>query len=385
MNLEHYSFNSDYSERNFKLFLRWAARQGASDVNVQSGDFIFLEINGRQIQATAETMKHGNLEQLIPNVWGNEVSSLVKSQEAADRAIDVTGEEYDLPRGVSIRFRCNICQARIAGIEIGYSISIRIVPAELPTFELLGIEEELIRDFFPGKGLILVCGPTGSGKTTLQAAAYHRIGTTMPHRKVITSEDPIEYVLGGKHWLGVQPAQSQIGRDFKSFDKANEAAMRRAPKIIGIGELRDRESMNAAITASSSGHLTYGTTHTDSVAETINRIIQEFPADLQPAIANKLLGVLKVIVVQRLLKTLDGKRVAIREYVIFDRELRNTLQEMDFQHWPLYLRKMLEDSKSTLADKAFDLNRKQIISDEEFIELEGAKEFDRRMNNAKDE
>ncbi|HCA3439665.1 TPA: Flp pilus assembly complex ATPase component TadA [Salmonella enterica subsp. salamae serovar 35:g,m,s,t:-] len=374
-----YAFNGDYTERNFKHFLKWSADQNASDITINSGDYIWLEIHGRQIKATHETMKHNNLEQLIPAVWGNEIISLVKSQEAADRAIEVMGEEFGLERGVSIRYRCNICQARIAGIEDGYSIVIRIIPAETRTLDDLGIEAELVKDFFPGRGLVLICGPTASGKTTLQAAIYERIGSQMPHRKVITAEDPVEIIHGGPHWKGVQPAQSQIGRHFRTFSDANEAAMRRSPKIIGIGELRDPESCNVAITASTSGHLVYGTCHTDSVPETINRIIQEFPTDIQPSVANKLLGVIRVIVIQRLLKSTDGKRIALREYLIFDRELRNTLQEMNFLAWPLFLRKKMEAEKSTLPDKAFELYKQGLIEAEEFIELEGAKEFERRV------
>jgi len=224
----------------------------------------------------------------------------------------------------------------------------------------------------------VVCGPTGSGKTTLQAAVYGYAGIKMPDRKVITYEDPIEFVLGGEHWLGPQPAQSQIGRDIEDFAAGLRNAMRRKPSIIGIGEARDLETVDAAIEAGLTGHLCYVTSHTDSVAETINRLIQVYPPAQQSAIASRLVGSLSVIVVQRLLKTVDGKRRAIREFVVFDRELRNHLQDHSFERWPKMLRERLESQGATLDDKAWALYREGLVDKDEFIELAGHKAYVQR-------
>lgn len=212
----------------------------------------------------------------------------------------------------------------------------------------------------------------------MQAGVYAHAGKAMPDRKVITYEDPIEFVLGGVHWSGPQPAQSQIGRDIKNFSEGLRNAMRRKPSIIGIGEARDLETIDAMVEAGLTGHLCYATVHTESVAETINRIIQVYPPAQQSAVASRIIGALRVIVVQRLLKTTDGKRAAIREYVIFDREWRNKLQGISYERWPLVIRQHLESAKATLDDKAWQLYTQNKITKEEYVELAGHKSFRER-------
>ena len=202
-----------------------------------------------------------------------------------------------------------------------------------------------------------------------------------PDRKVVTYEDPVEFVLGGEHWKGPQPSQSQIGRDIKNFALGLKNAMRRKPSIIGIGEARDLETMDAMIEAGLSGHLCYATVHTESVPETINRIIQVYPPAQQSAVASRLMGCLRVIVVQRLLKTTDGKRVAIREFVVFDRDLRNELQSESYEQWSLILRKKLEAANETLDDKAWSLYTEGRTDQAEFVELVGHKAFRKRSES----
>ena len=255
----------------------------------------------------------------------------------------------------------------------------RVIPSELPDITKMNVEPELFENLYPATGLVLVCGPTGSGKTTFQTGVYTYVGGNFPDRKVITYEDPIEFVLGGAHWNGPQPAQSQIGKDIENFALGLKNAMRRKPSIIGIGEVRDLETVDAIIEAALSGHLTYGTLHTESVAETINRIIQVYPPAQQSAIASRLLGTLRVVMVQRLLKTLDGKRVAIREYLIFDRDLKNHIQEYPFDRWGIEIRKILENKEQTLVDHAWRLLSQEVISKSEFIDFAGLKEYRRRM------
>ena len=204
----------------------------------------------------------------------------------------------------------------------------------------------------------------------------------MPDRKVITYEDPIEFVLGGPHWKGPQPHQAQIGRDIESFATGLRNAMRRKPSIIGIGEMRDLETIDAAIEAGLTGHLTYGTMHTESCAETINRAIQVYPPQQQSAVASRLLGCLRVIVVQRLLKTTDGKRVAVREFVVFDRDFKNELQSQPYDQWAPIIRARLESEKTTLDDKAWALYQEGRLDKSEFIELAGHKAFRIRSQEA---
>lgn len=375
---EPFDFRGDLDPDTFKRFIVYAAKCGVSDILIQGGDYIWVELHGRQRQASFQTVKQGQLSALISSVWGADVEGAIRSGKGADRPLELFGEELDIPRGKRLRCRCNFVQARVALLDAAYSITLRLIPTELPDINKMGIEPDLFQSFYPAKGLVVVCGPTGSGKTTLQAGVYAYAGVAMPDRKVITYEDPVEFVLGGSHWKGPQPAQSQIGRDIEDFPSGLRNAMRRKPSIIGIGEARDLETVDAAIEAGLTGHLCYVTSHTDSVAETINRLIQVYPPAQQSAIASRLVGSLCVIVVQRLLKTTDGRRKAIREYVIFDRELRNSLQDESYERWPKMLRERLEADGATLDDKAWALLRRGEIDKHEFIELAGHKAYAQR-------
>jgi len=376
--IQPFALRGDLSPDTFRHLLKYCADQGASDILVQGGDYIWIEVHGRQYKVTDTTIKQGQLSALLSSVWQAEVESNIRAGRGADRALEISGEQYGLSRGKYLRFRCNFVQARIARQDEAFAITLRLLPNELPNILKMGIEQDLFDALYPGMGLILVCGPTGSGKTTLLAGIYSYAGTQMPDRKVITYEDPIEIVLGGPHWLGPQPAQSQIGRDIENFALGLKNAMRRKPSIIGIGEARDLETVDAVVEAGLTGHLCYATVHTESVAETISRIIQVYPPEQQSSIASRLMGTLRAIIVQRLLKTTDGKRVAIREYLVFDRELRNQLQTEPYQKWGKAIRIILEKNKMTLDDKAWSLYCQGVIDKEEFIELAGMLAFNQR-------
>lgn len=372
---EPYDFRGDLNPHTFRCFLKYCAESGASDILVQGGDYIWIDIHGRQRQASTHTIKQGQLSALITAVWQSEVESNMRAGHGADRSLELSGEEYGIERGKFLRFRCNFIQARVARIDEAYAITMRIIPTELLDITKMGVEQDLHEALYPGMGLVLICGPTGSGKTTLQASIYAYAGKHMPDRKVITYEDPIEFVLGGTHWRGPQPAQSQIGRDIKDFAMGLRNAMRRKPSIIGIGEARDLETIDAMIEAGLTGHLCYATEHTESCAETINRTIQVYPPAQQSSVASRLMGCLRVIVVQRLVKTTDGRRQAIREYVIFDRDLRNELQAVSYEQWAPMIRARLEKNNATLDDKAWALYQVGRIDKNEFIELVGHKAF----------
>jgi defect-in-organelle-trafficking protein DotB len=376
---EPFQVDGELSGETFKAFLRHCTQRGASDILIQSGDYGWVEIHGRQIRATTGIIQQAHLPNLITSNWGADALMKVRGGHGADRSFQLSGVQDGLERGKSMRFRVNIVQARIARVDQGAALTMRTIPQELPDVREMGIEDELLEEFFPAKGLILVCGPTGSGKTTLQAGVYRMAGETMPDRKVITYEDPIEFVLGGQHWKGPQPAQSEIGRDMNSFADGLRNAMRRKPSIVGIGEIRDLETCDAAIEVGLTGHLCYGTMHTDSCAETINRAIQIYPPAQQASVASRLLGALRVMVVQRLLKTTDGKRVAVREFLIMDRNVRNDMRDIPYEKWSGYIQGTLESRQATLDDKAWRLLEAGRIDKQEFVELAGAKAYHDRL------
>lgn len=374
-----YNFAADYSKLNVQRFLKHCADYEASDILIQGGDKVWVEVHGRQLPASEHPIQQGQMSPIMGLLWGAEVEGNLRAGRDADRPLELAGEDIGLGRGEFLRFRCNFVQGRVARIDEAYIASLRVIGTGVPDIHAMALEPDLFDALYPAMGLVLICGPTGSGKTTLQAAIYAHSGRTMPDRKVITFEQPIEFILGGKHWHGPQPAQSEIGRDLPTFAAGLRNAMRRKPSAIGIGEIRDRETIDAAIEASLTGHATYGTGHVDSCPEAINRFIQMYPSAQQSAAANRLIGALRVILVQRLLKTVDGRRVAIREYVIFDRALRNELQREHYEKWAPMIRQMLEDKKQTLDDKAWALYKGGRIDAAEFIELAGRTEFEKRQ------
>lgn len=364
-----YDFQGDYSAPNLRRFLKHCHDHDASDILLQGGDYAWVEVHGRQRPATKHTLTQGNMPPIINALWPPGVEAAMRSGKGADRSLEIAGEEVGLPRGKTIRFRCNFIQARVAKLDEAFVSTLRVIGSEMPSIEAMGLDDELLDAYFPAQGVCLTCGPTGSGKTTLQTALYAYAGERMPDRKVITYEDPIEFVLGGPHWKGPQPAQSEIGRDIANFALGLKNAMRRKPSIIGIGEVRDLETADAMIETSMTGHTCYATLHTKSVAESINRVIQVYPPMQQSGAANRLLGSVELILVQRLLKTTDGKRAPIREYLIFDDEVRDWLQDQPYDRWAPMVRRRLAESGKTLLHQAWALHERGAIDADEFIAL----------------
>lgn len=302
---------------------------------------------------------------------------MVRGGNGVDRALQLYGDmnhRYGLARGERIRLRCNFIQGTAGRQDMTTALTLRIIPSAIPALDTLNIEPDLFEAFLPHKGLGLVCGETGSGKSTLLASIYRYCCDTYPDRKVVTYEDPIEYILGCREDL-LPPVQSQIGRDVSSYADGLKFALRRAPSLIGIGETRDLPTLSAAIACGQSGHLCLSTMHTHSPGETIPRALLQFPSEVREAAARDLLGVLQYIVVQRLLRTLDGRRQAVREYIIFDDDLRYTLADMDYRRWGHHLDDVLLLEKRRIADQAFTLYQAGRIDRAEMLTVVAPREL----------
>lgn len=244
----------------------------------------------------------------------------------------------------------------------------RVIPTAIPELEAMGIEPDLFEALLPHKGLGLVCGETGSGKSTLLAAIYRYCANLFPDRKITTAEDPVEYIIGRKG--DVLPAtQLELGRDVATFAEAIRAALRRAPSIIGVGEMRDTETILAAVLSALLGHLCLSTLHTDSVGETIPRLLAGIPIEIREATARDVMGTMQYIIVQRLLRTTDGKRQAVREYLVFDQPLRNEMAQVPYTEWGHLLNRKVREKKGRIADKAFTLLREGIIGRDEMLSV----------------
>lgn len=352
-----FPFSGAFSSEEFKTFFAWCSAQGVSDVDLVGGSPVSVSRFGRRERVSDSALPNTMLGNMLDDLLGPEVRPRVQGGTPVDRAIQIDGDmygRYGLGRGERVRLRTHIIQGTSAREDRALSVTLRVIPHIIPDFLQMGIEPDLADAMLPKTGLGLICGETGSGKSTLQAALYRHCQNTQPDRKIVTYEDPVEYILGRPDDL-LPPHQAQVGRDVASFADGLRSAMRRNPELIGIGEIRDTETAEAANQAGESGHLTLGTLHSKSPGETLNRLLGLFPPQIRDARAWELLGMLRFIVVQVLVRTADGRRRALREYIVFTDELCGALQVLPPEKWPAHLDTILHLEKRRIVDQVREL------------------------------
>jgi twitching motility protein PilT len=282
---------------------------GTSDIHLTVGVPPVMRLHGDLKQYGKDTLKPDDTEEMAKAIIPKEMWNRFKENGELDFS-------YGIP-GVS-RFRVNAYHQRSC-----ISLAIRVVPTEIPTLEKLQLPEILKQISVKPQGLVLVTGPTGSGKSTTLAAMINYINKTMK-RHIITLEDPIEYLH--KHGLSVID-QREVGFDTQNFANGLRACLRQDPDIILVGEMRDLETISTAITAAETGHLVFGTLHTTDAPATIDRIIDVFPANQQPQVRVQLASVLSSILSQRLLPTKDRNgRTAAIEIMVNNSAIRNLIR-----------------------------------------------------------
>jgi twitching motility protein PilT len=287
-----------------------------------------VEMNGSDLHITTnsppQVRVHGHLQRLtLPDLQPAESKQLVYSvlTDSQKKRFEETSE-LDFSFGIKAigsRFRCNVFNQRGA-VGAVY----RLIPEKIRSFQELGLPPVLATLSERPRGLVLVTGPTGSGKSTTLAAMLDKINVER-HDHILTIEDPIEYIHQHKSCL---VNQREVHSDTDSFSNALRAALREDPDIVLIGEMRDLETVEAALKIAETGHLTFATLHTNSAAQTINRIIDIFPAGQQAQIRTQLSLVLEGIVCQALLPKADGKgRVASLEILVPTPAIRNLIRD----------------------------------------------------------
>src|SRR3954463_1026530 len=286
-----------------------------------------VEMNGSDLHIATATPPqirvHGHLQRLaLPELAAADTKQLVYSvlTDAQKKRFEES-MELDFSFGIKAigaRFRCNVFNQRGA-VGAVY----RLIPEKIRTFGELGLPPVLANLADRPRGLVLITGPTGSGKSTTLAAMLDKINSER-HEHILTIEDPIEYIHQHKNCL---VNQREVHTDTNSFSSALRAALREDPDIVLIGEMRDLETVEAALKIAETGHLTFGTLHTNSAAQTINRIIDIFPATQQSQIRTQLSLVLEGIVCQSLLPKIGGGRVASLEVMIPTPAIRNLIRE----------------------------------------------------------
>ncbi|QQR91836.1 MAG: type IV pilus twitching motility protein PilT [Myxococcales bacterium] len=295
---------------NLQQLLRVMVERGGSDLHVTTGSPPQVRIDGSLIPLRTPPLGQIETKQLCYSILSEEQK--VKFEK---------NNELDLSFGVKnlARFRANIFMQR--GAVAG---AFRIIPYKIQSFEDLGLPLVIAGMAQLPRGLVLITGPTGSGKSTTLAAIIDKINRES-RKHIVTIEDPIEYVHPHKSCL---VNQREIGRDTWSFTAALKSILRQDPDVVLVGEMRDLETIEAAMTISETGHLVFATLHTNGAVQSINRIIDAFPAHQQPQIRAQLSFVLQGVVSQTLLPLASGNgRVPALEIMIPNPAIRNLIRE----------------------------------------------------------
>ncbi|MEI8234060.1 MAG: type IV pilus twitching motility protein PilT [Verrucomicrobiota bacterium] len=332
-------------------FFRFMMDQKASDLHLSTGNQPILRINGELVRIDAPPLENDDLKALV-----YEIAPELKIKQYEETGDVDFGYEYpDMAR-----FRANFFNQKN-----GIAAVFRLIPSKVYTLEDLGLPMVLKKFAMLRKGLVLVTGPTGSGKSTTLAAM---IDYANVHRKehIITVEDPIEFVHRSQNSL---VNHREVGVHTHSFASALRGALREDPDIILVGELRDLETIELALTAAATGHLVFGTLHTSSAPKTIDRIIDVFPTNQQNQIRTTLAESLKGVVAQNLFRRIDKPgRVAALEVLIVDSPIANLIREAKTHQIPGMMQVGKKKGNQPLDDAITDHLRAARISPEEAYE-----------------
>lgn len=289
--------------------LAFSAKQGASDLHLSAGLPPMIRVDGDVRRINLPPMDHKQVHALIYDIMND------KQRKDYEEFLE-TDFSFEVP-GVA-RFRVNAFnQNRGAGAVF------RTIPSKVLSMEDLGMGEVFRKVSDVPRGLVLVTGPTGSGKSTTLAAMLDYLNNNKYHH-ILTIEDPIEFVHESKKCL---VNQREVHRDTLGFAEALRSALREDPDIILVGEMRDLETIRLALTAAETGHLVFGTLHTTSAAKTIDRVVDVFPAEEKAMVRSMLSESLQAVVSQTLLKKIGGGRVAAHEIMIGTPAIRNLIRE----------------------------------------------------------
>ena len=284
-------------------------KRNGSDLHLTGDSIPFFRVQGQILPATSEIYSSLDLRSDLEKILGP------KKLNNFD-----TNKELDCSYGLEgiARFRINIFLDRGK-----ISCVMRALNTEIPSFSKIGIPDSVQQLLSRPRGLMLVTGPTGSGKTTTLASGIDWINTSFSHH-ILTIEDPIEFIYKNKNCL---VRQREVGEDTNSFSSALRSALREDPDIILVGEMRDLETISLAITAAETGHLVLGTLHTASASQTIDRIIDVFPTSQQMQIRVQLSSSLIGVISQTLCKTIDNKRALAAEILVNNNAVANLIRE----------------------------------------------------------
>lgn len=325
--------------------LTLAKQKDASDIHISPGNPLMLRIDGELIPQSEFILKPTEINGILRPVMTDEQFAQLEEIGELDFAFSVPGFS---------RIRANVFRQRGT-----YAAALRILSYEVPQPETLGIPKSVVDLTLKRRGLVLVTGATGSGKSTTLASLIEIIANR-DRKNIITLEDPIEYLHSNKKAI---VSQREIGCDTGSYASALRAALRQDPDVILVGEMRDLETISTAITAAETGHLVFSTLHTNSAADAIDRMIDVFPPHQQQQIRIQLAGVLEGVIAQQLMPRSDTSgRVAAFEVLLANSAVRNQIREGKSFQLPSIIQTSKKEGMQTMDDAITNIFYRSQIS-----------------------
>lgn len=341
--------------------LMHCVKLGASDITFQTGEPIIAEIFGKLKKVTRRRLSNTEVGEVLNAIYGPNATSLLMSGKDLD-----THYEIRPNRSERYRFRINGTACQVEGHD-GIQITARTIPTDPPTLESMQLPPTILDAIAPEQGVVYVTGATGSGKSTLLAAIIRSITEdTESNRKVLTYEAPIEFVFDNVEKVSSVVSQSEIPRHLPSFAAGVRNALRRKPRLILVGEARDPETISAVMEAAMTGHPVYTTLHSNGVAETIRRLVITFPPEERQGRTIDIIETVRLVISQRLVPTVEGKRVALREYLIFDEKIRDILLDTDILNITNVVRKLVKEHGRTMEADAHEKFKAKIITERQY-------------------
>lgn len=344
--------------------LQFAVQQDASDLHISSGEPPMVRVHGSMKKIKVPPLTSEQTHAMIYDIMNDAQRKLFEEHSELD---------FSMQLGEIARFRVNVFRQ-----NRGLGAVFRQIPTKILTLEQLNMPEILTEVSCREKGLVLVTGPTGSGKSTTLAGMIDYINTNY-EKHILTVEDPIEFVHRSKKSL---INQREVGPHTLSFKNALKAALREDPDIILVGEMRDLETIQLALTAAETGHLVFGTLHTSSAPKTVDRIIDVFPPEQQAQVRAMFAESIQAIITQTLCKKIGGGRVAGLEILLGSTAVRNLIREGKIHQIPSTMQTSQNLGMQTMEMHLMELVDRNLITRQTAIEKSGNPNLFKEIDDA---
>lgn len=344
--------------------LQFAHQQDASDLHISAGESPMLRVHGDMKRVKVPPLTSEQTHAMVYDIMGDSQRKVFEEKSDIDFSMQI---------GDMARFRINVFRQ-----NRGVGAVFRKIPTEILTLDQLGMPAVLADLSRKEKGLVLVTGPTGSGKSTTLAGMINLINEELEGH-ILTIEDPIEFVHRSKKCL---VNQREVGPHTHSFNNALRAALREDPDIVLVGEMRDLETIQLALTAAETGHLVFGTLHTSSAPKTVDRVIDVFPPNQQAQVRAMFAESIQAIITQTLCKKVGGGRAAALEIMLGTTAVRNLIREGKIHQLPGVLQTSQNVGMQTLEMHLRELVDRNVITRETAIEKTGNPDMFKEMDDA---